>query len=108
MKEFEGKIAVITGGSTGMGRELAMQLAGEGCHVAICDVVEDKMEATRAACEEAAPAGTRVTAHRCDTHHLHHRSAGGQHRLDNLVHLCRHHHRFVHEARWTTTGSPNG
>ena len=66
MKEFEGKIAVITGGSTGMGRELAMQLAGEGCHVAICDVVEDKMEATRAACEEAAPAGTRVTAHRCD------------------------------------------
>jgi NAD(P)-dependent dehydrogenase (short-subunit alcohol dehydrogenase family) len=66
MEKFEGKIAVVTGASTGMGRELALQLATEGCHVAICDVVEDKMHAARAACQEAAPGGTRITAHLCD------------------------------------------
>jgi len=38
MKTFWGKLAVVTGGGTGMGRELTTQLAAEGCHVAICDV----------------------------------------------------------------------
>ncbi|MEM9609964.1 MAG: DUF222 domain-containing protein, partial [Actinomycetota bacterium] len=51
--------------------------------------------------------GCQVIAHRCDIHHLHHEAHGGQHRLDNLVHLCRHHHRFLHESGWTTTGTPN-
>ncbi|MDC3402502.1 SDR family NAD(P)-dependent oxidoreductase, partial [bacterium] len=38
MQSFEGKIAVITGGASGMGRELVVQLAAEGCHVAMCDM----------------------------------------------------------------------
>ena len=66
MKDFKGKIAVVTGASTGMGRELALQLATEGCHVAFCDLAEEPMKATRLACEEAAPEGTRITGHRCD------------------------------------------
>ena len=66
MKEFNGKLAIVTGAGTGMGRELALQLASEGCHVAICDVIPKNMEETRKACEEIAPSGTRITAHECD------------------------------------------
>ena len=66
MKDFQGKLAVITGAGTGMGRELARQLALEGCHVAICDVLPQNMEETRQACEAIAPDGTRISAHECD------------------------------------------
>ena len=61
MEHFEGKLAVVTGGGTGMGRELVSQLAAEGCHVAMCDVSEENMEQTRALAGQAAPAGTRIS-----------------------------------------------
>jgi NAD(P)-dependent dehydrogenase (short-subunit alcohol dehydrogenase family) len=59
MEDFEGRIAVITGGGTGMGRELARQLAAAGAHIAICDVSDDNMAETKSLCEGDAPAGTR-------------------------------------------------
>ena len=37
-------------------------------------------------------------ARRCDAHHVTHWAHGGATRLDNLVQLCRRHHRAVHEG----------
>jgi len=66
MKNFRGRIAVVTGGGTGMGRALAEQLSAEGCHVAICDVSAENMAETKRLCEAGAPPGTRITTHLCD------------------------------------------
>ena len=66
MRDFADKIAVITGGGTGMGRALERQLVAEGCHVAICDVSEDEMDRTRAFCEEEARANARCITFQAD------------------------------------------
>jgi NAD(P)-dependent dehydrogenase (short-subunit alcohol dehydrogenase family) len=66
MKSFQRKIAVVTGGGTGMGRELALQLSGEGAHVAMCDVSQEAMAQTKALCDAKAPRDTRVTTFLAD------------------------------------------
>ncbi len=40
-------------------------------------------------------------------HHLHHWAAGGPTNASNLVGLCWHHHRLVHEGGWTIDGNPD-
>ena len=66
MKDFSGKIAVVTGGGTGMGRELARQLVAEGCHVATCDIIEENLAETLGLCKAEAAQGVVVTGHPCD------------------------------------------
>ncbi|RYE58949.1 MAG: SDR family NAD(P)-dependent oxidoreductase, partial [Hyphomicrobiales bacterium] len=67
MQDFAGKIAVVTGGGTGMGRELVRQLVAEGCNVAMCDVSADAMAETKRLCEaEKLPQGLRITTHLAD------------------------------------------
>jgi hypothetical protein len=43
-----------------------------------------------------------------DAHHLQHWAHGGHTALTNLVQLCRHHHRLLHEGGYTATGHPDG
>lgn len=62
MMTFQDRIAVVTGGGSGMGRELARQLAMRGAHVAICDVSEEAMRETQATCAKDSPT-RRVSIH---------------------------------------------
>src|SRR4051812_19328822 len=66
MERFEVSIAVVTGGGSGMGRELGRLLAADGCHVATCDVSSENLDETRALTEAEAAPGTRVTTHLAD------------------------------------------
>jgi NAD(P)-dependent dehydrogenase (short-subunit alcohol dehydrogenase family) len=67
MKEFANKIAVVTGGGTGMGRELVRQLVAEGCNVAMCDLSAQSMAETKRLCEATRlPQGLRITTHVAD------------------------------------------
>ena len=43
---YGGLVAVVTGGGTGMGRELVRQLTAQGCDVATCDVIPENLAAT--------------------------------------------------------------
>ena len=66
MESFTGRVAVVTGGASGMGRELVRQLAAEGCHVATCDLSVEEMAETQRLAIADAPDGTVVTTHVCD------------------------------------------
>ena len=46
MKKLKGKIAVVTGASSGIGRELAIGLAREGCRLALVDIDADGLKET--------------------------------------------------------------
>jgi Domain of unknown function (DUF222)/HNH endonuclease len=43
-----------------------------------------------------------------DAHHIEHWAHGGATELANLVQLCGHHHRLVHEGGYQITGRPGG
>jgi len=66
MKSFDGKLAVVTGGGSGMGRELVLQLVSDGCSVATCDVNAESIAETVSRAQSLAPVEVRVTGHICD------------------------------------------
>ncbi|MBP7776377.1 MAG: DUF222 domain-containing protein [Acidobacteria bacterium] len=48
------------------------------------------------------------TSRRCDAHHIEHWADGGATRVDNLLLLCRRHHRAVHEGGFHVVRSDDG
>ncbi len=60
---LEGKHAIITGGTKGIGRAIALGLADQGCHVAVCARGEQALEETRQALKER---GVTAFAQACD------------------------------------------
>jgi len=63
MGKLDGKVAVITGCASGLGKQHALCFAQEGAKLAICDILEDKLMETKQLCEEK---GAEVVALRCD------------------------------------------
>ena len=66
MKTFKDRVAVITGGASGFGREFALIGARLGMKLVLADVQQDALDKTRAELEEQ---GAQVLAMRCDVRH---------------------------------------
>ncbi|MCO6057209.1 SDR family oxidoreductase [Pseudomonas sp. MOB-449] len=63
MQSFAGKVAVITGAASGIGRALANQLASQDCHLALADIDPEGLEATASPLRRE---GLRLSTHALD------------------------------------------
>ena len=63
MKDFHGKVAAITGAGSGIGRALALDLAGRGAQLALADIQPGPLAETGRLC---AARGAKVTEHQLD------------------------------------------
>ena len=63
MGKLTGKVAIITGSASGLGKQHALRFAEEGANLTICDIREDRLEEAKKECEDK---GVEVVALRCD------------------------------------------
>lgn len=63
MKDLKGKVAAVTGAASGIGRMLAVNLAREGCHLAISDIDKKGLKETEKMLKDS---GVKVTSHIVD------------------------------------------
>lgn len=60
--ELKGRVVVVTGGSTGIGRAVATRFAEEGCRVAVCSRSEERLREAEAAIRAAGGEALAVVA----------------------------------------------
>ena len=79
--QLTGKIAIVTGGSRGLGFATARALVGEGCHVAICARGSERLQQAAEELRVAAPPNTEVVPVTADIS----TSEGVKHLIDSTV-----------------------
>ena len=63
MKDLKDKVAVVTGGASGIGKSICLALAEKGTHVVVADIEQSKAEESA---QEIAQGGVRTLAVQCD------------------------------------------
>ena len=63
MNRFNNKIALVTGGGSGIGRSICVRLASEGAHLLVWDIDSESAETT---VQQISEAGGRATGYQCD------------------------------------------
>ncbi len=63
MSSYNGKVAVITGGARGIGKEIALSFAKSGADIVLIDLLKDQMEETAS---EISKLGRKVLTLTCD------------------------------------------
>jgi NAD(P)-dependent dehydrogenase (short-subunit alcohol dehydrogenase family) len=63
MRELKGRVAVVSGAASGIGRAVSLELGKHGCDLAICDLDDTGLEQTA---NEVRALGRRVSRHRVD------------------------------------------
>lgn len=63
MGKLDGKVVIVTGAGSGLGKQEAIRCAAEGAKVAICSLTETRLMETKRLCEEK---GAEVLAYPCD------------------------------------------
>jgi 3-oxoacyl-[acyl-carrier protein] reductase len=64
MKLLENKVAIITGGSRGIGEAIVLKFAEQGCHVAFTYISDSSAERSEALAEKCIAMGVKAKAYK--------------------------------------------